>query len=87
MAGQCQLILAHFLHREVAADVQMNDEESSRAAAQNLVPEVVDTPSSSKGAIFLQVPASCQIRNEQIKTHGIQKISLGMQGGGEPDLK
>ena len=49
--------LGHFLDREVAADVGVNDEEGPGVPPEDLVPEVVDPPGCAQGAVLLQVPA------------------------------
>lgn len=47
----------HLHDRKVAAHVRVEHEECSRVPTHNLVPEVVDAPTSAQGAILLQIPA------------------------------
>lgn len=56
LVGQCLLKRQHLLHGEIAANIRVQNKERSRVPTHYLVPEVVDAPSSSQGAIFLQVP-------------------------------
>ena len=46
----------HCAHREVTTYVTIKHKESSRVPSQYLVPEMIDTPCCSQGAIFLEVP-------------------------------
>lgn len=43
----------HLNHRKVTAHIRIEHKESSRIASQDLVSEMVDTPGSTQGAVFL----------------------------------
>ena len=46
----------HLHHREVTADVTVEHKEPTWVTPHDLIPEVIDTPGSPKGAVLLEIP-------------------------------